>query len=306
MARPIRATEKDIRDFLETITSSLKKEKIIEKSVSFSMSMQKDDRKATIIFSQKAWIKMFGLIDGFDKEVQWHGDVSRFGEDMFLVEDIITFPHTASSATVESDQEEYEKWQDGFTDEEFEKIKLHGHSHVNMDVSPSVVDMKYRSDVINNFFEPQEGEDQFYIFLIFNKRRQFSGQIFDLKNNALYNSDEIFIDVLMDDHSLLTSFVADTKKIVKNPPIPTTTYQTKNGANPPQTQPPTAKGASTPNGKGFYPAQDGVDPRFKNGSTNGNNGKGTPIDKSKTYPKTPSVNEYDDYEDYPRHPWWID
>ena len=202
---------------------TLSQEELIELSkkrvFNGQITLRKDNRKVTVAFTANAYVKMYALVDEFSKEVQWHGLVSRLGESLFLVEDILIFPHVASSTTVVSDQEEYEEWMNGLTDEQFNACRFHGHSHVHMQVAPSGVDLTYRRNLIENFStNPLPDEDQFYIFLIVNKRREFSGQVYDITNNALYEKDEINIKILVE-NDWLSNFVAAAKKIVKDPPV---------------------------------------------------------------------------------------
>lgn len=291
MARKIFLEEQDIR----TIYADLKKRRNIGASIEYKHDFVKDDRKAEIIFSPEAWIKMFALVDGFSTEVQWHGLVSRSTENRFIIEDILVFSHTATGATVTSDAEEYSAWLNDVTDDDFNKLKMHGHSHVNMHVSPSPVDMDYRQNVVNNFATvPAEGEDQFYIFLIFNKRREFSGQIFDIKNNALYETKEISIDVVADG-DYISDFMYEARKVVKDPPTPLTThyngYQGGQGYKGTTTQPPAVK----PQEKAADNAKPISIPAKQQGT-----GVGTSIDtkNEKTYPDMPISSFFDkDWEE---------
>lgn len=143
-------------------------------------------------FSSIANAKMKALVDGFLTEVEWHGLVNRT-EDGFEVADVVVFPHKATSCHVVSDQAEYEKWLDSLTDAEFSALRLHGHSHVNMPVTPSGFDMKYRQDMVNNM-PKTSGEDVFYIFVILNKRGECNVQVFDITNDKTYTKDEISVE----------------------------------------------------------------------------------------------------------------
>ena len=139
---------------------------------------------------------MYALVHKYGTEVEWHGLVERKGEAEFLIKDILIFPHEVSSATVVSDQRCYEEWLDSLDDETFNACRFHGHSHVNMAVSPSGVDMTYRKNILGNFATPGAGDDYFYIFIITNKKGDISGEIYDLSNNALYATNEIEFSVI--------------------------------------------------------------------------------------------------------------
>lgn len=228
MAKKIFATDKEIAEFLRSAQAqllaeshNLKKRKFQNDqadsvTLNFKLKEVKDDRKATITFSAKAYMKIFALVHTYSTEVEWHGVVERTAADAFYIKDVLVFPHKVTGATVISDQTEYEKWLDTLDNETFNALRFHGHSHVNMGVTPSGVDMTYRHNILNNFGMPSVTSDLFYIFLIFNKRGDISGEIYDLQNNALYskstNTDEI--DIVVEDCDWLTEFLDEAKRVV--------------------------------------------------------------------------------------------
>lgn len=228
MAKKIFATETEIAEFLRSAQAqllaeshNLKKRKFQNDqadgvTLNFKLKEVKDDRKATITLSAQAYMKIFALVHTYSTEVEWHGVVERTAADAFHIKDVLIFPHKVTSATVISDQTEYEKWLDTLDDNTFNALRFHGHSHVNMGVIPSGVDMTYRYNILNNFGTPSETSDLFYIFLIFNKRGDISGEIYDLQNNALYSksttADEI--KIVIEDCDWLTDFLDEAKKVV--------------------------------------------------------------------------------------------
>lgn len=228
MAKKIFATEAEIAEFLRSAQAQLiaesrqlKKRKFQNDqadgvTLNFKLKEVKDDRKATLKFSEKAWMKIFALVHTYSTEVEWHGVVERVSADTFYIKDVLIFPHKVTGATVISDQTEYEKWLDTLDNEIFNALRFHGHSHVNMGVTPSGVDMTYRHNILNNFGTPSPTSDLFYIFLIFNKKGDISGEIYDLQNNALYSksvgTDEI--DIVVEDCDWLTEFLDEAKKVV--------------------------------------------------------------------------------------------
>lgn len=250
------------------------------------IKLRKDERRATVAFTPTAWAKMYALVDAFNKEVQWHGLVSRLDESTFVIEDILIFPHVASSTTVVSDQEEYEEWMNNLSDEQFNACRFHGHSHVNMAVSPSVTDLTYRKNIFENFStNPMPDEDQFYIFLILNKRREFSGQVYDITENALYETDEIDIEILLD-NDWVSNFILDAKEIVKDPTPPQAqNKQTQNGnqkSNGNMCSPSgTTIGATQTS---IYPRQTETDEEWRNRVYGGS--KVDSAEKGYTYPST--------------------
>ncbi len=228
MAKKIYASETEIAEFLRSAQAQLlaeshklKKKKFQNDqddgvTLNFKLKEVRDDRKATITFSEKAWMKIFALVHTYSTEVEWHGVVERTAADAFYIKDVLIFPHKVTGATVISDQTEYEKWLDTLDNETFNALRFHGHSHVNMGVTPSNVDMTYRHNILNNFGTPSATSDLFYIFLIFNKKGDISGEIYDLQNNALYskstNTDEI--NIVVEDCDWLTDFLDEAKRVV--------------------------------------------------------------------------------------------
>lgn len=229
MAKKIFASENELSEFLQSSQQKLSayisqlamyKFQTDDKraiTLTFTPNEIKDAPQADLVFTAAAWAKMYALVTTFDSEVEWHGVVDRTSPTSFLVKDILIFPHEVTGASVVSDQKKYEEWLDSLDDETFNHLRFHGHSHVNMGCTPSVVDMDYRKRVIDNFGTPSSDMD-FYIFLITNKRGEITAEIYDLKNNALYtkcgNTKEINIDVDCGTPSL-SEFVKQAREVVK-------------------------------------------------------------------------------------------
>lgn len=224
MAKPIFMTNDDVEKILQEVKTQLIGMKCFG-SVDIKRNFVKDDRSAIVYFTQDAWNKVQALVREFDTEVQWHGCVNRISDDEFEIYDIVVPPHVVTGSTVTSDPVKYSEWINELDDDIFNFLHFHGHSHVNMGCSPSSTDMKYRQDVVTQLPTPRnENDDSFYIFLIFNKKGEWTGEIYDLKNNALYATNEIDIEVYTDDGTFLSDFVADAKKMaVKETPKPAVT-----------------------------------------------------------------------------------
>ena len=132
------------------------------------------------------------LVKQSDVEIQWHGLVKR-EKNKYRIYDIIVFPQLNSGARTETDEEEFAEW---FTrlmmnnEELVQDIKMHGHSHVNMQVFSSDIDDEYQKKIIQNL-----KEDAFYIFLILNKKDEIHPIIYDIEKNLCYTGNEIEIIV---------------------------------------------------------------------------------------------------------------
>lgn len=142
-----------------------------------------------ILYSKKAWMKVALLVGNRNQEVGWHGVVRRSEKpDKFIVDDILVFPQSVTATSVTPNTEDYTNWQDSLDVETFNSIRMHGHSHVNMGVSPSSTDKRYRSDLLTDV-------DDFYVFQIFNKKGYISSQVYDVREGILYESDNVELAV---------------------------------------------------------------------------------------------------------------
>ena len=142
-----------------------------------------------IVYSKKAWMKTCLLVMNRNLEVGWHGVARRLENPAeFIVEDVLVFPQKVTSASTEPEDADYVNWQDSLNTEIFNKVRLYGHSHVNMGVSPSSTDIKYRADLLTDV-------DDFYVFQIFNKKGYISSQVYDVREGILYESDNVELAV---------------------------------------------------------------------------------------------------------------
>lgn len=217
MAKQIYMTNDDVENLVEEVCTELRNNFSDLKcygsiDIKRSVTLKADNRIAMLYFTPIAWIKMAALVARFETEVQWHGLVRRISENEFEIYDVLVPPHEVSGATVTSEYKPYIEWIDGLDDDTFNAVRFHGHSHVNMAVSPSSVDTKYRRDLITQLPKPTGNDDAFYIFLIINKKHEWSAEIYDLTNNALYDTDEIYMDCYLGDGDI-DSFIAEAKKV---------------------------------------------------------------------------------------------
>lgn len=196
MSRPIKLTNNEINQCLQDFCEMLQRNDLADDTIRFTKSIE-TNQKVEVILSPIAYVKIKLLVQDFSKEVQWHGIVERINESTFKIKDIMVFPHEISATTVTSDQEKYEEWLDTLSDEEFNCLRFHGHSHVNMSCSPSGIDMGYRKNLVSTILPNQS--NAFYIFMIFNKKNEFTGEVYDIANNILYKSSDIKLSVELDE-----------------------------------------------------------------------------------------------------------
>lgn len=228
MSKIIKLTPEQILECRRDFDVALSTMKIANGRISFTKTITCPDEKATLYFDPIAWLKMQTLIKEFDKEVAWHG-VAHRGEDEskneYYITDILVYPQQVTGATVNTDQTEYEMWLMRQDDQVFNHIRMQGHSHVYMQVSPSPTDEVHQSKILE-----QLEDDMFYIFLIWNKRGDKTVRIYDFKKNILFETLDVTVKVL-DDGSGIDEFLSDAKRVVKDRPITTVHSNSSNKSN---------------------------------------------------------------------------
>ena len=181
MSKPIRMTDEHRRQILQEFATSLQGAKLADGKISFIKTFTLEKQKATVYFTASAWTKMVMLIKEFDKEVAWHGVAYRSEDESkneYYITDILVYPQEVTGATVNTDQERYQTWLYQHDDEVFNNIRMQGHSHVNMGVSPSGVDTTHQEQILE-----QLEDDMFYIFMIWNKSFNHYFKVYDMKNS---------------------------------------------------------------------------------------------------------------------------
>lgn len=189
----------------------------IDISVPTKMTLT-DDQKPTIMVSVVADRKMRALVQQCDKEIGWHGTV-RYEADIntYVIEDIFVFPQEITGTTVQSIDEVYGLWLMELSDEDFNKLRMHGHSHVNMGTSPSGVDTAYQETLIDRV-------QDFYIFIILNKRDDYYVCLFDVANNYMYEKNDLFYDAEIEEVDAWAKDAITTHVKVKTYAAPTTVF----------------------------------------------------------------------------------
>lgn len=209
MSRPIKLTSEQTEAILSGIKDKLAKMKIFDGKLKLNMRLDETDKSANLVFTPTAYSKMLMLVQSFDSEVAWHGVVVR-QDNTFVISDIVVYPQEVSGATVNTDQEEYEKWLMALDDTTFNHLRMQGHSHVNMSTSPSGVDESHQERIIE-----QLGDEDYYIFLIWNKKNERTVIIYDMASNTLFDTDDVTLyvgETPLDDKG----FLRGAKELVKS------------------------------------------------------------------------------------------
>ena len=198
MSRLIKMTPEYIEECRSDFEKALQLAKLSDGKLNFTKTFSSGDRKAKVFFAPPAWAKMVILINEFDKEVAWHGVAHRLGEAEgeaaptgpeceYIITDILVYPQEVSAATVEMDTEKYATWlMENIEDERFNAIRMQGHSHVRMAPTPSSVDLNHQEEILQML-----GDNDFYIFMIWNKSFASNVKVYDMKENTLFENGDV-------------------------------------------------------------------------------------------------------------------
>jgi len=211
------------REFEEYLSSG----KMTNGRIAYNKTLQATGDKAELIFSEDAWWKMQALIREWDCEIAWHGTAERGEVDgEYLITDILIYPQQVSGASVNTDQNEYENWLMALDDDRFNNLRMQGHSHVHMSTTPSGVDEQHQRGIVD-----QLGEEDFYIFVIWNKNNEHTVRIYDMKKNTLYENSDVDVTILYEDGGL-QDLLDEAKEVVVKQAVTTTHYVGKTYGKP--------------------------------------------------------------------------
>lgn len=126
--------------------------------------------------------KMEIYCDLSEGEIGWLGFVRDLGDNGFLIEDVALLKQEVHATTTEITPEGLLEFWAKTAPENQLKIKLWGHSHVNMGVSPSGQD--------NSQMEYFKDGNPWFIRLITNKKREYHIDIYDYANGIQVHMDQ--------------------------------------------------------------------------------------------------------------------
>jgi len=166
-----------------------------------------------------AYIKMTSLINNSANELAWYGIARRINNN-YLIEDILVYPQTVTSTTVDADEEKCAKWFMELPDDVINNLRFQGHSHVNIHASPSGRDtdnwLKFA-----NLLKPNE----FMLLCIGNKKGDFYWNIYDKAINVLFENKDIIMQIVDARGNSISNWATEAieKYIVKEvtPPLAT-------------------------------------------------------------------------------------
>lgn len=107
----------------------------------------------TVYYAQKAWDKIWHIIEACEKEVGWLGLVESLEDGSYLITDVFVPPQTVSSVETDISADALAQFALDLLDEGADTSQLFywGHSHVDMAVIPSGQD----EDQVDEFLEHQ-------------------------------------------------------------------------------------------------------------------------------------------------------
>lgn len=219
----LRLTQKEreslIKDITECITNAKDIHELGDIVELLPPISTKRVKKPKLFITAEAYLKMQELVKQYDVEISWHGLVKRdLKKNAYLIYDIILFPQINTSTSTSTEQEAYAKWlTEIMMDEDetrFNDMRMHGHSHVNMSVYSSAVDDTYQTDLLTNI-----EDDDFYIFMILNKKQEMCVLLYDYAQNIVFDTKDIAIHVISEDKKSITNWAQNQIKTYCKKPV---------------------------------------------------------------------------------------
>lgn len=160
---------------------------IVEKLI---LNMKDESKKPIIIFTSKAYAELVSMHKtNYSKslEFMYIGEVLK-NENNYIIKHFNIIPQCKNSgAYCETDDDKYAIWlQQTYDIKDRDKIRLHGHSHVNMATSPSGTD---DSNVLNMM----SFVDDYFIQLISNNKLVTTINLYDKQSMLIYKNLELLI-----------------------------------------------------------------------------------------------------------------
>lgn len=222
--KPIKITPEVKLSFLDAFQKYMEEQRFTSNRLTFTAdlkeALKKDLPRPKVLMTPIAAQKINQLVQDTPTEIAWHGIVSRDNHN-FIIEDIILYPHYITGTTATTEFETYTEWLNSIEDTNlYNSIRFQGHSHVNMGTSPSNTDEQYYNDMLQTL-----ADDDYYIFMIINKKQEYHLWIYDLANNTIFETEDIDFGVKISDTQTLKEW-ADTEKEKYILTRPTTTAYT--------------------------------------------------------------------------------
>lgn len=155
-----------------------------------------------VYITTEAYVKLRKLVDDTTTEIGWYGTVTKMPgfESVFVIDDILVYPQTVTGATCVQDDDRVFEFELNLSTDQVNRKRFHGHSHVNMGVTPSGVDEQFYQDILTQV-------DDYFIIMITNKSGAYYTRFYDMQNNILYTG--IPVQVMLDNGIALEHWYDD-------------------------------------------------------------------------------------------------
>ena len=155
-----------------------------------------------IYITTEAYVKLRKLVDDTTTEIGWYGTVTKMPgfEAVYVIDDILVYPQTVTGATCVQDDDRVFEFELNLSTDQVNRKRFHGHSHVNMGVTPSGVDEQFYQDILTQV-------EDYFIVMITNKTGNYYTRFYDMQNNILYTG--IPVQVMLDNGIALEHWYDD-------------------------------------------------------------------------------------------------
>lgn len=158
----------------------------------------------TVCFTFAAYLKMYALVQGTNKEIGWYGTVQKVDTNTYLIKDIIVYPQITTAVTVvQDDDREYEFFAN-LDDDTINTLRFQGHSHVNMGVHASGQDETNRQEFLS-----QIQDNDFFIFAIANKKYELNLWVYDRFKKIIFEPADCVLKIVNDEGVSLEQWAKD-------------------------------------------------------------------------------------------------
>lgn len=185
--------------------------------------------KPRVLMPMNVYADILTLVHNYSSEIGWQGYVRR-DRDTYVIEEILIYPQLVTGVTVKDKHNEYAAWIGQIPIEKLNAVRLYAHSHVNMRVDPSAVDL-------NQFETYKSQTDDFYIMMIVNKKNEFRIDIYDKAKDTTYVGCEFLIS-----YPENKELLAEARRVVERQTYPAYGY----GHGYPYSQPYIRRGNAQP------------------------------------------------------------
>ena len=222
--KPIKLTQSTIAKAKESILAQLDGVRLQGTTVNLSYDfadaikeqLEKTEVKKPIVYMMaNTYLKMLEYVMKCDTEIAWHGTVKRGERDkkhIFFIKDVYLYPQKIAAATVQVDDTKYTQWSDAQDAETFNNRRFQGHSHVNMNTFYSGTDEANKKEFLQDLLD-----DDYYIFLVTNKRQEHNFEVYDLAQNIIFENKDIDFRVYLNENTLLESIDDEMNNYLTKP-----------------------------------------------------------------------------------------